>query len=155
VLAWHEEPTMNPIFRLINFTFAAILRSALHRLISRNLMLITVTGRRSGHTYTVPVSYQRQGRDVRVISVRSDRWWRNVRGGAPVVLQLQGREVKGQGRVIEDAREVLPQLTEHLQHSANAAKMLSVKRNGQGQFRPEDLRRVAERSVVVCIELAR
>jgi hypothetical protein len=145
---------MNPIFRTINFTLNTILRSPLHRLISRNLMLITVTGRKSRQTITVPVVYQQHHREVRIVSERADRWWRNVRGGAPVILQLHGQQVTGQGQVIEEAREVLPLLMEHLHHSPTIiAKILNVKRNDQGQFNLPDLHHAAERSVVVCVQL--
>jgi len=144
---------MNPIFRTINFTLGAILRSPLHRLISRTLMLITVTGRRSGRPYTVPVSYQLLDRDVRIVSERRDRWWRNLRGGAQVTLYLQGHEVHGQANVIERANDVLPLLAEHVQRSPNIARMLNIQRNDQGQFKLPDLHRAAERSVVVHIRL--
>ena len=144
---------MNPIFRTVNFTLAAILRSPLHRLLSRNLMLITVIGRKSGQTITVPVSYQQRDGAVRIISERTDRWWRNLRGGAPVTLQLQGREAKGQASVIEEVDKVLPLLTEHVQHSPTIARMLNVKRTDQGQFNLPDLHHAAERSVVVCVQL--
>lgn len=146
---------MNPIFRTINFTLQAILRSPLHRLLSHNLMLITVTGRRSGRTYTVPVSYQQRGATVRIVSERRDRWWRNLRGGAPVALQLQGHKFNGRGRVSEARQEVAAQLAVHLRQSPNIAKMLRVKRAERGEFSSEDLQRAAERAVVVSIELAR
>jgi hypothetical protein len=145
---------MNPIFRTINFTLSIILRSPLHRLISRNLMLITVTGRKSQHTCTIPVSYQLLDHEVRIVSERSDYWWRNVRGGAPVILRLQGREAHGQANVIESVNEVLPLLAEYVQRSPNIARMLNIQRNDQGQFKLQDLHRAAERSVVVCVELA-
>lgn len=144
---------MNPIFRTVNFTLTAILRSPLHRLLSRHLTLITVTGRKSGRAITVPVSYQQRDGVVRIISERTDRWWRNVRGGAPVTLHLHGQPVTGQGRVIEEAREVLPLLAEYLHRSAAIAQMLNVKRTDQGQFNLPDLHRAAERSVIVCIKL--
>lgn len=145
---------MNPIFRTINFALSQILRSPLHRLISRSLMLITVTGRKSRQTITVPVSYQLHDCEVRIVSERSDRWWRNLRGGAPVTLQLQGREVKGRASVIEEVDKVLPRLTEHVQHSPAIARMLNVKRTDQGQFNLPDLHHAAERSVVVCVQLS-
>ncbi len=145
---------MNPIFRIINLALSQILRSPLHALLSSNLTLITVTGRKSGQTIIVPVAYQQHDREVRIVSERTDRWWRNLRGGAPVLLHLQGRKVTGRGRVIEEAREVLPLLTEHLQHSSAIAKMLNVQRNDQGQFNSQDLHRAAERSVVVCVDLS-
>ncbi len=144
---------MNPIFRTINFVLGAILRSPLHRLLSRTLMLITVTGHKSRQTYTVPVAYQQHAREVRIVSERADRWWRNLRGGAAVTVHLQGRAVKGQASVIEEVDKVLPRLTEHVQHSPTIARMLNVKRNDQGQFNLPDLHHAAERSVVVCVQL--
>ncbi|CAG0927948.1 hypothetical protein TFLX_00719 [Thermoflexales bacterium] len=146
---------MNPIFRTINFALQSILRSPLHRLLSRSLMLITVTGHRSGRMYTVPVSYQQQGATVRIISERHDHWWRNLRGGAPVTLQLQGCRINGQGCVSEDPPDVMAQLTLHLRQSPNLARMLRVRRNERGESASEDLRQAAERTVVVSVELAR
>jgi hypothetical protein len=145
---------MNLIFRTVNFTLAAILRSPLHGLLSRKLLLITVIGRRSQRTYTVPVIYQQHDRDVRILSERSDRWWRNLRGGAAITLHMRGHIFHGQGDTIEEVCEVLPPLTEYLQSSANSARMLNVKRDPQGQFNRDDLRRAAERSVVVRVILA-
>ncbi len=145
---------MNLIFRTINFTLGTILRSPLHRLVSRNLMLITVAGRKSGHPYVIPVSYQLHDDTVRIVRERSDRWWRNVRGGASATLQLQGREVHGQANVIERVNEVLPLLTEHVQQSPNIARMLNIRRDDQGQFKLPDLHRAAERSVVVSVDLS-
>src|SRR3712207_8902269 len=54
---------------------------------------ITYRGRTSGTVYTIPVTYQRQDSGLRIVSMRHDRWWRNLRGGAPVTLHLQGRAV--------------------------------------------------------------
>lgn len=144
---------MNPIFRTINFTLSVILRSPLHRLLSSNLMLITVIGRKSRQTITVPVAYQQHHREVRIVSERTDRWWRNLRGGAAVTVHLQGREVKGLASVIEEVDKVLPRLTEHVRHSPTIARMLNVKRNDQGQFNLPDLHHAADRSVVVCVQL--
>src|SRR5437588_11616389 len=45
--------TLNPLLKLI-------LRTPAHRLISRWLTLITVTGRKTGRQFTIPVIYRRQ-----------------------------------------------------------------------------------------------
>src|SRR5262245_25017771 len=61
-----------------------LLRSPLHGLLSSQVMLITVTGSVTGTRYTFPVNYVRDSGDL-VVSSRVDRrWWRNLRGGAPV-----------------------------------------------------------------------
>ena len=142
-----------PIFRTINLVMALILRSRLHRLLSKHLALITVTGRKSGKAYTVPVSYQQQGAVLRTISVRHDRWWRNLRGGALVTLRLRGCEMSGHARVIEDVQELVPQLMMYLHRAPKSAKILGVRRDPQGQFRHEDLQQAAEKSVMVHVDL--
>jgi hypothetical protein len=76
----------------------ALLRSPLHRLASRQLALITVTGRSSRREYTLPVGYRRQGNTVQIEVgwAERKRWWRNLRGeGAPVRLRIEGREMTG------------------------------------------------------------
>lgn len=83
--------TGNPIVR-------AVLRSPLHPLLSRRLALITVTGLRSGRTFTIPVGYQRDGNRV-TVGVgwpQRKRWWRNLRESGRVGLRLQGRNLQGE-----------------------------------------------------------
>lgn len=95
-------------FALLNRTgnqaVALLLRSPLHPIASRQLALITVTGRRSGRGYTFPVGYRRNGDRVTVPVGWPQRklWWRNLRGGAPVVLRLRGEDRAGHARVRGD-----------------------------------------------------
>ncbi len=67
----------------------ALLRSPLHWPLSRYFMLLSWTGRKSGRSYTTPVSYVRDG--DRLFVTTGDRWWRNVVGGGPVMVRLAGR----------------------------------------------------------------
>jgi hypothetical protein len=48
------------VLKMINPVVIPLLKSPLHGLMSADVMLVTLTGRRSGRTYTRPVSY-RQG----------------------------------------------------------------------------------------------
>jgi len=83
--------TTNPVVK-------ALLRSPLHRIASGSTALITVTGRRSGRSYTFPVSYRREGDVVRIVVgwPESKVWWRNLTGeGAPVKIALAGTEHSG------------------------------------------------------------
>jgi hypothetical protein len=77
----------------INPVVRRILRSPAHPLL-RNLMLVTITGRTSGQEFTIPVGYRREGDrlTVPVGAAPAKRWWRNLRGGAPVKVLLAGRE---------------------------------------------------------------
>jgi hypothetical protein len=83
--------------RAVNPLVRALLRSPAHGLVSSHLALITVTGRRSGRTYTFPVGYHREG-DLVTIGIdwpERKRWWRNLREPAPVELRLAGERRTG------------------------------------------------------------
>jgi hypothetical protein len=71
-------------------------------------MLLTVTGRKTGKRYPMPVSYARDG-DLIICSTDRTRadWWKNLRGGATVTLWLCGKEVTGQATVISEDRQAL------------------------------------------------
>src|SRR5690349_24649181 len=92
------------ILHAINPFVAAILRSPLHGLLSRQLILLTYTGRKTGKRYTIPVGYARDGDALVVFSSRS--WRRTLRGSAPVEVLLQGRRYTGTAVPIEDPEEV-------------------------------------------------
>jgi F420H(2)-dependent quinone reductase len=91
--------------RYVNPVVRAILRSPAHPLLSSHLMLLTVTARRSGREFTIPVGYTRHG-DRLVVSLQwpeRKRWWRNLEGGAPVAVVVRGVRRTGTGRVTRDA----------------------------------------------------
>src|SRR5690606_23230181 len=67
---------------------------------------LTVTGRKSGKPITTPVNYVRDGETLLVVSWKDRTWWRNLRGGAPVTLRLQGRDVRARGIVLEEEAAV-------------------------------------------------
>jgi deazaflavin-dependent oxidoreductase (nitroreductase family) len=81
------------MLNIVNPVMKAILRSPLHGLVSSGMMLLSFTGRKSGKQFTTPVSYVYQGDDLLVISLEERKWWRNMQGGAPVKLRLQGEDV--------------------------------------------------------------
>jgi hypothetical protein len=88
----------NVINQTVNRVTRPLLRSPAHGLLSRRLLLITVTGRRSGRRFTIPVSYlERDGRLLIQPSAPERKlWWRNLRGeGAPVRVRLRGRDRTG------------------------------------------------------------
>jgi len=83
-----------------------ILRSPFHSLLSNGMMLITVTGCRTGTKYTVPVGYYREGEDLWVITSRHRTWWRNLLGGAEVGLVLKGKPVNAHAEPVLDQESV-------------------------------------------------
>ena len=92
------------MMRFFNPIISALLRSAFHGLVSRRILLLTYTGRKSGRGYTLPVGYIRDGDALLVVSQHSElkQWWRNLRHGAPVTLLLGGQRVIARAEVIEN-----------------------------------------------------
>ena len=86
----------------VNPLVTAVLRSPVHWILSFGLMLITVTGRRTGRRYTIPVGYQRDGvvLTILVSEAPKKQWWRNFHAPAPVELHVQGRTVPGTAALI-------------------------------------------------------
>ncbi len=83
----------NPTMKVANKIFIPLLRSPLHFLVSHGLMLITVTGRKTGKQYTTAVAYVRDGPRVVFFSGRDLLWIKNLAGGAPVRLRLRGKDL--------------------------------------------------------------
>src|SRR5690349_3309666 len=79
------------MMKIINSLVAPLLRSPLHGLLGGKMMLITLTGRKSGRQITTPVSYIPDGDGVLLFT--AGMWWKNLRDGAPVTLRLKGRDV--------------------------------------------------------------
>lgn len=93
---------LDRIMTRLNGAIVWVLRSRLHPLLDPGLMLLTVTGRRSGRRYTIPVGYQRAGDRLHVLvsKARRKKWWRNYRDPGPVEVLLRGQARSGTARVV-------------------------------------------------------
>ncbi len=93
------------LLRFWNPVMRRLLASPLHWPLSRWFALLTYTGRKSGTSYTTPVSYVLE--DDSVFLTSGDRWTVNLREPAPVRLRLRGRWRTGTGAVVADRDESL------------------------------------------------
>lgn len=84
-----------------------LLASPLHFLTSKWYMLMSVTGRKTGNIYTTPVQYKQTAHRLTVISSKDYQWWKNLRGGAEVEVNLQGQPHSGYATVSESLNDVL------------------------------------------------
>ena len=97
-----EPMDLDRLMSRLNPMIAWLLRSPLHPLLSSGLMLVQVTGRRTGRRYWIPVGYQRDGNTLTVLVSRARRkqWWRNYRDPGPVAVLLRGRTLHGRAQVL-------------------------------------------------------
>jgi deazaflavin-dependent oxidoreductase (nitroreductase family) len=108
--------------QLGNRFIAGLLRSPFHGAISRHIMLITVTGRKTGQVYTTPVEYLRQDGEILVTSHKARTWWKNACAGAPVKLYLNGSAVNGTARVGDDTHEAVVETLQKMYPRMNHAQ---------------------------------
>jgi len=94
--------------------------------VSKNLTVVTYTGRRSGRTISTPVGYQRDGSTVtiRVSLPERKTWWRNFTGdGGPLSLHLDGADRTGHAvaQVNDKSQVTVTVRLDHQGHSADRA----------------------------------
>lgn len=136
--------------KLYNPLMAALLRSPLHRMMG-GLMLITVTGRKSGRAITTPVNYAHIDGSMVVFSQASRTWWRNLRGGAPVTLHLRGHDQEARAEACEDAETVAADLHAFLQQHPNLAKPFGVQPDASGAITRDAVVQAAAGRVTIHI----
>jgi deazaflavin-dependent oxidoreductase (nitroreductase family) len=144
-----ETPTIPPY---VNSAMKFILRSPMHAMVSKTILLITFTGRKSGKTYTTPVSYSQFDDQVYVFTHAN--WWKNLRSDIPVNLRIRGREFQGLAEpVAEDKAAVAAGLVEHLRKVSTDARFYGVTFDDQGNPNVEEVEKAAQSVVMVHVRL--
>ena len=136
----------NPIIK-------GLLKSPLHFFVSKNIMLITYTGRKSGQTFTTPVNYIRDGDAFYTTSWKDRNWWRNLRDRHPVTLWVQGKEFTAIPEVTESNEDIADWLRNYFQIVPGMARYFEVGLNPQGNAIPEEITAAAVSCVGVKLKI--
>jgi hypothetical protein len=121
--------------RLPNTIVSLVLRSPLHRLLSRSVALVRYTGRTSGREITTPASYAAHGENVVILVGRPDTktWWRNFREGRDLELLIGRRWRPMTGRAVAGVSEpdaLAPLLEIYRRRFPTAARTRTVPSTG-------------------------
>jgi deazaflavin-dependent oxidoreductase (nitroreductase family) len=92
------------IFRVVNVPMRGLLSLPFATPISRRLMLVHYTGRKSGKAYRQPVSYVEDGDTL--LTPGGGNWKLNLSEDRPVRIRLKGREVEARPELVQDPEEV-------------------------------------------------
>ncbi len=123
-----------------NPIITAILRSPLHRLLSKQMLLLTYTGHKSGKRYTIPVNYLRDRGLLTIVSIRDRSWWRNFRDGAPVTVRLCGKNFQATAQAIAGPGTAFTAgLTTLLKNHPRHAKYMGIALDAHGTPDPGDV----------------
>lgn len=137
---------------MVNKAMKFILRSPLHAMVSKSVLLITFTGSKSGKTYTTPVSYSLSGDQVTIFTHAN--WWRNLRSGTPVTLRIQGRDRQGLPEAVaEDKQAIASKLAAHLRDVPSDARWYGVTFDEKANPRAAEVAKAVESVVMIRVQL--
>ena len=135
--------------RLSNLAPTLLLRSPLHRLLSRRFLLLTYRGRRTGRSYTLPAAYRRRGDEL--ILTTDSSWWRNFTDPSPVTVRVAGHPRSGTARAIRDPRQVADALRSLIEGQPSYARFAGIRRCEDGTPDADDLERAARERVLIHV----
>jgi hypothetical protein len=135
-----------------------LLRSPLHGLISRSMVVMHIQGVKSGKLYQVPVNYvtvqEETGTRLIVTSERQRTWWRNLRQETDLVLTYRGKQRRALAQAIEEQNAVAAGFGRYFRASPKSARYYGVELTPEGTVQESDLNQLALERVVVWIDLS-
>jgi deazaflavin-dependent oxidoreductase (nitroreductase family) len=147
-----QQKPENSIPPFVNSMMRFMLRSPLHPVVSKSILLITFQGRKSGKLYTTPLSYSEEG--PYVYAFTHAKWWKNLQGGAPVKLFIRGREFSAIATTVSDDRQAITDgLLAHLKKVPSDAKFYKVALDEARQPVREDVHQAAQHVTMIRMEL--
>lgn len=136
-----------------NDFMAWILRSPFHGMLSNGMMVITVTGRKSGKKYATPVGYYESDGYLWTVTSRDRTWWKNLQGGAEVMLRFRGGDVRAFAEVDLNEESVKARMADFVIHVPQAARSFGIRVENKIP-NLEDVARIAKERLFVKTKLS-
>jgi hypothetical protein len=92
------------MMRVINVPMRILLGLRFATPLSGRLMLVFLTGRKTGKSYRQPISYARQG--TTLLTPGGGKWKLNLQAGRPERIRLRGRDVLARPELVSDPDEI-------------------------------------------------
>ena len=119
------QPPKAP-YRVVNRVMRWLLSSPRRsRRVGRHLLLLHVTGRKSGRRLVLPVAYRDAG-DGRLLVLTNSAWRANLRGDAPAAATVFGQHHPARAELVEDPPTVAAiyrKLIEQVGHTKAGRRM--------------------------------
>lgn len=120
------------VMRIVNVPMRRILAVPFSTPLSKRLMLLYLTGRRTGRSYRQPVSYVKDG-DL-LLTPGGGNWKLNLEPGRPERIRLDGRDVTARPDLIDDVNEIDSALMRMTALNPRTARFIPIARRDDGHF---------------------
>jgi hypothetical protein len=125
------------VFRVVNVPMRFMLGLPFPTPPGGRLMLVFLTGRKTGKRYRQPVSYVRDGEAL--LSPGGGNWKLNLSEGEPVRIRLRGRDVMVRPEIIADLAEVERLLGVMTAANPMAGRFVAIPKDADGRLDAERL----------------
>lgn len=132
-----------------NFFVKAIVNSPLHPLLGSGMAVLIFEGRKTGKRYSTPINVVKEGNVFISTSLRSRKWWRNLRGGKSLTLRVGGKNHEVYGIVIEDEDKLIAGFSRYFVTNPKSAGFFGVTLDKEGHPMADDLKRIANERVFI------
>jgi hypothetical protein len=128
--------------RVINVPMRRLLGLPFPTPLGSNLMLLFLTGRRTGRHYRQPVSYARHGDGL--ITPGGGNWKRNLVEGQPVRIRLRGHDLTALPELVSDIGKVEDLLGVLASENPRSVGFIRIPRDGSGRWDRTALERAVD-----------
>ena len=143
---------MKYLFRFINPFVRVILKSPIHFILSHQILLFRVIGRKSKKIYEIPASYAHINDALVCVTLRENLWWKNF-------IDIEDQEIYFKGKKINkkifinfsDDNFVRTKLKELIEHNPIDAFFAGVKLDRNKVPNSEDLDKAAKLHTVIIL----
>ena len=100
-------------------SIASILRSPLHFLVSHSVLVLYVTGAKTGKKYFIPVSFFEHSKGLLTcVTDKPNIWWRNLTSIDEIKILFKGKEIQSRiNTEPHDSDYIFPKLHALFSHS--------------------------------------
>lgn len=120
------------VMRVINVPMRGLLGLPFATPLGSRLMLVFLTGRKTGRAYRQPVSYVRDG--TTLLTPGGGNWKLNLAEGKPVRIRLRGRDVVARPEMLGDLSEIEKLLGIIMAANPRAGTFIGIARSPDGRF---------------------
>ena len=143
---------MKLLFRFINPIVRLILKSPFHFLISHQILLFRVVGRRSKRIFEIPASFAHINDSLVCVTLRENLWWKNFKDIETQEIYFKGKKINKNISInFTDNAFVRDKLKELIEHNPIDAFFAGVKLDKNKVPNSADLDKAAELHTVIIL----
>ena len=143
---------MKYLFRFINPFVRLILKSPFHFVISHQILLFRVIGRKSKKIFEIPASYAQIDDSLVCVTLRENLWWKNFKNIDTQEIYFKGKKINKNISInFTDNLFVRRKLKELIEHNPIDAFFAGVKLDKNKVPNSNDLDKAAELHTVIIL----